>query len=260
MKYAINLIRKSLLIVVAIISFASCVTQKDLIYMRDKKEALEIFKDAEVPDYKLKANDELYITIKSLDDVSTNVFMQSGQASNNINLSPYSASLMSYQVDNEGNLQLPVLGSMRVEDLTIPEVVNMMQDSLQFILSHPTVTVKLVNRYVTVLGEVANPGHYSYSKERFTIYDALGTAGDIMDFGNRHEIVLTRNVEGENKRFVIDLGKPEVLSTELYYIRPNDMIYVKPMRKKFWDMRTFPYGFSIAFVSAAIAVYTAFIR
>ncbi len=256
MKPVIRPLKKSLLICIAALTFASCVTQKDLIYMRDKKEALEIFKDSEAPDYKLRANDELYITIKSLDDISTNVFMQSGQASNNINLSPYSASLMSYQIDSEGNMEVPVLGVIHAEDLTIPEVTSLMQDSLQYILSHPTVTVKLVNRYVTVLGEVANPGHYSYSKERFTIYDALGTAGDIMDFGNRHEVVLTRNEKGENRRYILDLSKPEMLSSELYYIRPNDMVYVKPMKKKFWDMRTFPYGFSIAFVSAALAVYS----
>lgn len=260
MQPVIQNLKKVLLILAVTFSFMSCVTQKDLIYMRDKQEALEIFKDAQVPDYKLRPNDELYITIKSLDDVSTNVFMQAGQASNNINLSPYSASLMSYQIDRDGKLQLPVLGDIHVADLTISEVTSIMQDSLQYILSQPTVTVKLVNRYVTVLGEVAVPGHFSYSKERFTIYDALGTAGDILDFGNRHEVVLTRNVNGENKRYIIDLGKPEMLSSELYYIRPNDMIYVKPMKKKFWDLRTFPYGFTIAFVSAAIAVYTAFIR
>lgn len=251
-------LKRAVLTLLVVISMASCVTQKDLVYMRDKKNALEIFKDAEVPDYKLKPNDELYITIKSLDDETTNVFAQSSQGGiNATGMNPYGASLMSYLISSQGYLELPVIGMVKVADKTIPEVSSMLQDSLEFILSNPTVTVKLVNRYVSVLGEVRSPGHYSYSQEKLTIYNALGLAGDILDYGDRREVVLTRNEGGFSKRFILDLGKPETLALEGYYIRPNDMIYVKPMKKKFWDLRTFPYGFSIAVISTAILVYTA---
>lgn len=257
-----NLIRKghferfAIIFILVLISI-SCVTQKDLEYMRDKKDALIIYKDAKVPDYKLKPNDELYITIKSLDDATTNVFLQPSQSSNDNAMNPYGASLLSYLISSEGYLQLPVIGNVKVANKTIPEVSVMLQDSLEYILSHPTVTVKLVNRYVSVLGEVRAPGHFSYSQEKLTIYDAIGLAGDILDYGNRHEVLVTRNEGGENKRFIVDLGNPETLSSNIYYLKPNDMVYVKPMKKKFWDLRTFPYGFSVALVSTAILVYTA---
>lgn len=253
-----ELLTTLIIVIITSLIASSCVTQKDLLYLRDKKEALEIFKEADVPDYKLKPNDELYITIKSLDDETTNVFQQSQSQGGNNSTTPFGASLLSYLISSEGDLQLPVIGIVHVSNKTIPEVATMLQDSLEFILSHPTVTVKLVNRYVSVLGEVRNPGHFSYSQEKLTIFDALGLAGDILDYGNRREVILTRNEDGHNLRYILDLGKPETLASELYYLRPNDFVYVKPMKKKFWDLRTFPYGFSIAVITAGVAVAALF--
>ena len=152
--------------------------------MQGKDEQIRTYNDVDLPEYQLKPQDELYIEITSLDDPSTNVFQMNEQG-NGYNLTPYSASLLSYPVSKEGYLQLPVIGNMNVVGKTTYEVSLMIQDSLEFILSKPTVTVKLTNRYVTVLGEVGQPGHYAYTKEKLTVYEALGMARDITDFGNR---------------------------------------------------------------------------
>jgi polysaccharide export outer membrane protein len=118
------------------------------------------------------------------------------------------------------------------------------------------VTVKLVNRFVSVLGEVFHPGHYSYSQEKMTIFDAIGLAGDITDFGNKSEVILTRNEDGKNTRIPLDLSKSEILASEYYYIQPNDIIYIKPMPKKFWNMREFPFTVIFSTITTAILVYT----
>jgi len=236
--------------------FSSCVTHSDLVYMQGKDKQIRIYDDVDLPDYQLKPQDELYIQITSLDDESTNVFKQAEQG-NSINLTPYSASLLSHQISKEGNLHLPVIGNMNVVGRTTNEVSMMIQDSLEFVLSKPTVLVKLSNRYVTILGEVRAPGRYIYSQEKLTIYDALGMAGDITDFGNRKKVSITRNENDVNKIVTVDLTDPGIASSEFLYMRPSDLLYVKPLRKKFWDLNTFPYGFLIAAISTGILVYTA---
>jgi polysaccharide biosynthesis/export protein len=246
-----------------ILLISSCVSQRNVEYLRDESSEdgeIKSFYDAKVPDYKLKPKDELYIQIRSLDDPSTNVFQQLGvQESGNVSyIQPYGASLMSYSVDKDGFIQLPVLGNVQVENKTVPEVSVLLHDSLEHILSNPAVIVKLVNRYVSVLGEVQSPGHFSYSQEKLTVFDALGLAGDITEYGDRNEVVIARNENGKNLRINIDLTSSMLMASEYYYIRPNDMIYVKPMRKKFWGMRQFPFEILLSSLSTAVLLYTVF--
>jgi polysaccharide export outer membrane protein len=252
-----------LLIICFIVFFSSCVTQKDVEYLRDpnnKHSDIKTFSDANIPDYKLKPKDELSININSLDDPSTNVFQQLGNQQGNYGgyTTPYSASLTSYMIDKSGFLQLPVIGNMHVEDKTIPEVISMLQDSLNNILDSPTVTIKLVNRYVTVLGEVRNPGHFSYAQEKMNIYNALGLAGDITTYGDRNNVILVRSENDENIRIKVDLTSSDFLASEHYYVRPNDMIYVMPMQKKFWGLDEFPWQVLLSTISTAILTYTVF--
>lgn len=241
--------------------FSSCVTPRNLEYLSVKDKNDEVFKtfdDAKIPDYKLKPNDELYIQIKSLDDPSTNIFQKEGNQQNNYGgaITPYSASLMSHMIDKSGYIQLPVIGNILVEDRTVPEVMHILQDSLNGILSKPTVTVKLVNRYVSVFGEVKNPGHFPYAQERLTIYDAISLAGDINVYGKRNEIILARNENGKNLRIGIDLTSSEIMASEYYYIRPNDMVYVKPMKKRFWGFSEFPWTILLGSITTGVLLYS----
>lgn len=243
--------------------FSSCVSQRNVEYLRDESRQqgdVTTYTDATVSDYKLKPKDELYIQIRSLDDPSTNVFQQLGvqEGGNMSYIQPYGASLMSYLVDKAGFIQLPVLGNVEVENKTVPEVSALLHDSLEHILSNPAVIVKLVNRYVSVLGEVQSPGHFSYSQEKLTVFDALGLAGDITEYGDRNDVLLARNENGKNLRINIDLTSSKLMASEYYYIRPNDMIYVKPMRKKFWGMRQFPFEILLSSLSTAVLFYTVF--
>jgi|SRR5659263_87942 len=253
----------TLYVFVIIVLFSSCVTQRNVEYLHDKrKNDTMTFNDTMISDYKLKPNDELFIQIKSLDDPSTNVFLQPGiQQNENISyIQPYGASLISHMVDKSGYIQLPIIGNILVEDKSVTEVSAILQDSLNHILSKPTVTVKLVNRFVSVLGEVQRPGHFSYTQDRLTIYDALGLAGDITDYGDRKDVILVRNVDGKNLRINIDLTSSKLLASEYYYIRPNDMVYVKPMHKKFWGMRQFPFEILLSSLSTAVLFYSVFIK
>ena len=171
---------------------SSCVTQSNLEYLHKDKKTPDEFSEPEFSEYRLQPNDALYIQINSLDDASTNIFTQfTGQQ---MTLDPYSAYLSSYTIDQEGYIQLPVIGRIQASGKTALHVSQMIKDSVENILSLPVVSVKLVNQYVSVLGEVGSPGHYIYSQDKFTIFNALGLAGDITPYGNRKQVILTRNV------------------------------------------------------------------
>jgi polysaccharide export outer membrane protein len=163
---------------------------------------------------------------------------------------------MSYSIDKDGYLLLPLIGKILVKDKTISEVSVILKDSLNHILNQPVVTVKLVNRYVSVLGEVRNPGHFPYSQDKLTIYDAIGLAGDITDYGNRTKVMLIRNENGENLRINIDLTKSEILTSDYFFMRPNDIIYVVPLRKKFWGFNQFPFGLLLSAITTGLLIYT----
>ena len=249
---------KSLIIVFFValfISFliSSCVSQRNLEYLQNEKNLHGPYNEAEYADYHLKPNDALYIKIRSLDDATSNVFAQSAEERT---LDPYGAYMNSYLVDNEGYVQLQVIGRIYVSGKTTTQVGELIKDSLINVLSLPMVTVKLVNRYVSVLGEVRNPGHFVYSQDKFTIYNALGLAGDISAYGNRRDVILTRNENGKNTVIRLDLTRQDILSSPYYYVQPNDFIYVKPMKKRIWGMEQFPFSIIFSTITTGLLIYT----
>lgn len=248
---------KIIIVGMLLVQLNSCVTQRDLEYMQTKDNNVKSYSEAEMPDYRLKSNDELYIQVSSIDEAAVNVFANGGAQQSTATIDPYGASLISYSVDKAGFLFLPVIGKVYAKDRTLLEVSAILTDSLSHILSQPMVTVKLVNRYVSVLGYVTNPGHFAFSQDKLTIYDALSLAGDISIYGDRSEVILTRNENGKNIRKTIDLTSPDILGSENYYLRPNDMIYIKPLNKRFWGMSQFPFEIILSTLSITLLFYSA---
>ena len=128
----------------------------------------------------------LYIQISSLDDIRSTI---SSSSTNQSMLSPYGASLNSHTVNKDGFIDLPVVGKLLVKDKTVADVTAMLKESLKNVLNQPIISVKLLNCYVSVLGEVKTPGRYVYSEDKLTIFEALSMAGDITDYGNRKVII-----------------------------------------------------------------------
>ena len=127
---------------------------------------------------------------------------------------------------------------------------------MENILSLPVITVKLVNQYVSVLGEVGLPGHYVYSQNKFSIFDALSMAGDVTRYGNRKKVVLTRKENGITISRELDLTRPEVLTSRYFYVQPNDMVYVKPLRKRFWGFQEFPFTLVFSTITTGLLIFT----
>ena len=244
-----------LVITFFLIILSSCVTQLKVEYLQDILESGKAFDEAEFPDYKLKPNDQLYIQVKSLDEGAANVFATAGNqsAGGSGNFDPY---LVSYTIDKDGYLLLPVIGNILARDKTLAEVGVILKDSLINILSQPVVTVKLINKNISVLGEVKSPGHFPFSQEKLTIYSAIGLAGDINDYGDRNNVILLRNENGKNKVIKIDLTKSSLLSSDYYYLRPYDILYVKPRKVKFWGNAQSNISFFFSTITTGLLIYS----
>lgn len=221
-----------ILILVAVIG-TSCIPNKKLVYFPDPNfntKALTPVKN-QVKSYFLQPQDILSVKVKTLDEESAEYFnTQPDNAFVNINQA--SMFLNSYSIDDGGNIVLPEVGPVKVAGLTLDEAQRKIKEALSVYLNKATILVKLVSFKVTVLGEVRAPGHFYIYNNRANVLEALGMAGDLTDFGNRENITLIRQTDTGSGAVLIDLRNPNLLASEYYYLQPNDVLYVQPLKAK----------------------------
>ncbi|GAA4278921.1 polysaccharide biosynthesis/export family protein [Aquimarina mytili] len=133
-----------------------------------------------------------------------------------------------YLIDEEGNIDFPVLGKLKISGLTRIEAKEMIKEKLKVYINDPIVSVRLQNFKITVLGEVSSPGAYTIPNERVTIIEALGMAGDLTIKGKRANVMVIRENEGVNTYHRVDLTSKTIFESPVYYLAQNDVLYVEP--------------------------------
>lgn len=131
-----------------------------------------------------------------------------------------------YLVDAQGNIDFPIIGSINTYDKTLETLKNELTDKITSYVKNPTVTVKLSNFKITVLGEVEEPGQYAMPGTNATVLNALGLAGDLKIHGRRDDVLIVRNVDGEIKKGRINLRDANFINSDFYYLKQGDVIYV----------------------------------
>jgi polysaccharide export outer membrane protein len=137
-----------------------------------------------------------------------------------------------FLVDQNGNIEYPRLGLLRVEGLTREQLSDLIKNKLKDQLNQPSVTVRFVNYRVTVLGEVRNPGTYTVPYERVSILEALGLAGDITEFGRRNTVKIKREFNGQLTIGTIDLTSKDMFSSPYFRLQQNDVVMVEQSGKR----------------------------
>jgi polysaccharide biosynthesis/export protein len=238
-----------------ILFLSSCVTQKQVRYLQSasKTDTTSVFRNQKPLDYRVQPGDNLYISISSLSEKANEVFNQRNNANYGAtgNASLY---LDSYSVNKGGLITFPVLGQLYVKDLTIENIKDSLQNRINQYLKETIVIVKLVNFNVTVLGEVQSPGQYQVYQDAITIFDGISLAGDMTDFANRSKVALVRQTETGSKVYYIDLNSAAILSSPYYFLKPNDMIYVAPLKVKTYGFATFPYALVFSSISLILSL------
>lgn len=252
MKYTTPILTLSILLV------TSCTSQKKLAYLSNLPETggEETF-TMEIPDYKIQPRDILYITIKAmLPDGTINDFLVSARNAGSVYITQGESGgyIYGYDINSEGNIVLPVVGTIKVGGLTLEETKKLLQACADKVFKNSTVECKLLSFKFTVIGEVRAPGTYVNYNNYLTVLEAIGRAGGLGDYGNRSNVLVVRPFDKGTKTFRLNLQDKNILSSQAYFLLPNDVVIVEPLRQKIFNMNLPTISFILTAVTSTITM------
>ena len=217
-------VTRLLITILIAVSLASCVTNEKLTYMQYETNSGKM---PEQSVYKLMPYDNIFIRVVTPDPQWSAMFNTMPVTTTSITVTEQSADLVSYVVDGEGYIELPYAG-----------------------------TVKMVNNYVSLLGEFQRPGRYPIYKDRLNIFQAIAMAGDLTNFGNRKKLQMIRQTPSGNIVKEFSLLDRSILSSEYFYVMPNDVIYSQPIKGKFFRLDAFPYTVILSTITTFLLIWS----
>lgn len=242
----------------------SCTSPKDLTYFQDLPDKNVIDLPPFQPEERTIENgDDLFINFSAKDNEAATFFNKGSGAVSSavpgatpvVTASPGA----SYIVGNDGYIEFPRLGLMKVTGLTAGQLRVKLVSSVSPYLKDPMVEVRFNTFKISVLGEVHSPGRYILDMQRTTIFEALAAAGDLPLSAKRYDIELYRDYNGQRKIYRIDLTKSDVLNNpDVFQMRHNDVLYVKPLKntiaKENFNSLTSVVSISLSIITLLIAV------
>lgn len=245
------------LFLLALASLSSCIAHKELINFQNTPGPGFPRDSVNFQEVAVQPGDILYIKVHSFDLEAARPFNLEEPGLNLIGVpNPQMLELfLGYPVDQAGNLEFPVLGTLEVKGLTLSQIRQKLMTELRPYLKDATVSLRFLNFRVTVLGEVAQPGTYTVSTPRITLLEALGRAGDLTPYANRANLLLIREYNGQRTYTRIDLQKGDVFNSPHYYLQQNDILYVEPIRAKTASVAD-PASRTLTYVTGILSVVT----
>ena len=211
--------------------FCSCFSSKKVNYILDNEFSHENV--TAIPNnrvsYEVQPNDILSIRLQSLDPTQSAFFNIEGEG-RALQANQASLYLSSYSVDEKGLINSPIVGQLKVNNMTVDEVQNLIQVEISKYLIDAIVLVKLVSFKITVLGDVRRAGTYYIYNNQATIFEVLGLAGDLTTTASRKNVKLIRQIEDSSYVILLDLTDPKIIESPYYFMLPNDVIYVEIAR------------------------------
>ena len=227
---------------------SSCVSQRKLSYLRDVTAA-----SADSINQTYQSLDENYITkgdllsifVNALDLEAVRAFNMpvanvQNLGSKTVTSSAGGGSLQGYWVDPEGNIDFPVLGKLHIEGMTTTQLKDTLTMLISQSVKEPIINISFMNFFVTVLGEVKNPGRHPVAVQGMTIFEALGLAGDLTIYGKRNNVLISREVDGKMEFARLNLNDQAIFASPYYHIRQNDVIYVEPSNARALSSQNIP--------------------
>lgn len=218
-----------LFIYVCMLVFCSCGSTRNAISFNITQESTAAILH-QSPETVIQKNDLLSINVSSLSSEASQLYnMPNTVAGSGSNAIPGG-----YLVSEAGNIQFPVIGTMKAAGLTKMQLQRAITDSLtqKRLLLDPIVSIRSLTYKVTVLGEVLRPSVINVPSERINLLEALGFAGDLTIYANRKNVLLIREEDNQRTFKIIDLNSADIFSSPYYYLKPNDIVYVEPNKTK----------------------------
>lgn len=251
MRNSIKLLGKSLLALMVISSLSSCVGKRNINYLQNKaltKGSSTLFENRKF-EYRLQTNDVLSIRVMGLDAETHAFFNVEGQDAFG-SMSEVGLYINGYSVDADGNIQMPTVGKIGVKGLTVGQAQQSIQEKINKFFTNATVIAKLVSFKVSVLGAVDRAGTYFVYNNQITVLEALALAGGATEFADKSGMTLLRQSDRGTQALQLDLSDTEMLSSEYFYLLPNDVIYVPALKARVGRLNLEVLGVLFAAVSA----------
>lgn len=212
---------------VAVCLLTSCSSPKNVTYFQNR-EALDKAVRGYLVDARIMPKDVLTITVSTTTPEAAKQF--------NLVTPTSQTQLQTYLVDNEGMINFPVIGELKLGGLTKTEAEKLIAGKIALYLTesqNPVVTVRMSSFSISVLGEVNQPGTFTIAREKINVLEALSRAGDLTIYGLRNNVTLIReDSEGVKTYHTLDLNDANIVNSPYYYLQQNDILYVEPNKIK----------------------------
>lgn len=214
---------------------SSCISSKNVTYFENlssaKRSGMESVATFTEPI--IQPDDILAVSINTIDPTSAGIVNQAGTTiSVNSSTGNGREQLSGYLVDKNGEIELSLIGRVKVAGLTTFAAKDLIRERASRDLKNPNVTVRFANFKVSVLGEVNRPTAYTVPNEKVSILDVLSLAGDLTVFGRRDNILVIRDLNGKKEFGRLNLNSTDVFNSPYYFLKQNDVVYVEPNKAK----------------------------
>lgn len=246
-------------ILVLIILTTSCIPRKKMLLLQNDPSYSYSYSEEYLRQngigtdyYRIQPNDALFINVASINNQTVSFF--NTQGGDNLNYNASNQMMSGYFVSDSGTIYMPFIGNTYVWNYTTSDVRELLEKKLKKYASDAVVTVKLMNNTISILGEVNKEGTFRITKPKLTIFEAISLAQGLTIHANLKDIQIIRNTRKGPEVFSLDISKEDVMNYKLYYIFPNDVIYIEPMKSKSLGL-----GTSFNILSTLTAVVTLYL-
>ena len=222
-----------MIVLALVLTIPSCITRRDVNLLQDRslsEGASKLFENRKF-EYRIQINDILSIRVVGIDD-ETNRFFNVENTNGGLGVNDASLYVNGFSVDKGGNVQLPTVGRVKVQGLTVGEAQELVQRKINEYFTNATVVLKLVSFRISVLGDVGRPGYYVVYNNQITVPEALALAGGVNEFADKERMTLVRQSDRGAQAVYLDMTRTDVLSSEYYYLLPNDVLYVPTLKAR----------------------------
>ncbi|MBS7254398.1 polysaccharide biosynthesis/export family protein [Flavobacterium branchiicola] len=214
--------------------FFSCASKKNVVYYQNI-DTLKNSQNTNSYEVKIQPDDLLMIIVSAEDQEAASPFnlkTYSPSTNSKLDAARGQETVQSYLVDQNGEIDFPVLGKIKIGGLTRTNALQLLQTKIGVYVKSPIINLRITNFKISLQGEVNLPGTYSINSERVTLVEALSMAKDLTIYGKRNNILIIREVNGEKSFNRVDITKSDFINSPFYYLAQNDVVYVEPNKTR----------------------------
>lgn len=212
-----------------LIALTSCTSLKKIVYIQDEDDSPA--HEGTYPEFVLRINPNDILSIQVF-TVNAEAFPGIASTVDKQVIDNRSAYEKGFIVDGGGYVELPLIGKVILAGLSMTEARDTLVNRFSFYMDDPVIMIKKLSFKITVLGEVNHPGLFYVPNEKVKLLEALGMAGDLTTYANHREIKIVRTTNGTYREIIVDLTTKQPLNSEVAYLYPDDIVYVKPVRRR----------------------------